>query len=154
VAPSAPQRDRLQGSIPSLSHQPSFASVRRRCLIFPRPSYIFILKGCAFKSSQRQELHYQDRNRNDSYYIETGGGYPAVAGLLHVRLNLRQREGTEEEQVPLLAYPVSRKSVDDYEFFTGAQLNRLVDGAAKALINVGFEPVVCKHRIPTRIVGC
>lgn len=46
------------------------------------------------------------------------------------------------DQVPLIAYPKTKDGVDDYEFFTGKELNRLVDGAAKALIGMGIEPVV------------
>lgn len=53
------------------------------------------------------------------------------------------RERAEDpEQVPLIAYPKTRDGVSDYEFFTGRELNRLVDGAAKALIGMGVEPVV------------
>ncbi len=53
------------------------------------------------------------------------------------------RERAEDlEQVPLIAYPKTSDGVDDYEFFTGKELNRLVDGAAKALIGMGIQPVV------------
>ncbi|CZR55845.1 uncharacterized protein PAC_05733 [Phialocephala subalpina] len=52
------------------------------------------------------------------------------------------RERAEDlDQVPLIAYPRERDGVDDYEFFTGKELNRLVDGATKALIGMGVEPV-------------
>ncbi|KUJ18954.1 putative NRPS-like enzyme [Mollisia scopiformis] len=52
------------------------------------------------------------------------------------------RERAEDlEQVPLIAYPKTTDGVDDYEFFTGKELNRLVDGAAKALIGMGVQPV-------------
>ncbi|KAE8441859.1 hypothetical protein EG329_004214 [Mollisiaceae sp. DMI_Dod_QoI] len=52
------------------------------------------------------------------------------------------RERAEDlEQVPLIAYPKTSDGVDDYEFFTGKELNRLVDGAAKALIGMGIQPV-------------
>lgn len=53
------------------------------------------------------------------------------------------RERAEDsEQVPLIAYPKTKDGIDDYEFFTGKKLNTLVDGAAKALIQIGIEPVV------------
>lgn len=53
------------------------------------------------------------------------------------------RERAEDlDQVPLVAYPKAKDGVDDYEFFTGKELNRLVDGAAKALIGLGVAPVV------------
>ena len=45
-------------------------------------------------------------------------------------------------QVPIIAYPKSKLGITDYEFFTGKQLDRLVDGAAKALINSGLRSLV------------
>ena len=54
---------------------------------------------------------------------------------------IRQR-AVDEDQSPLITYPKTRLGVTDYELFTGRQLNRLVDGAAKALIKAGFDPVV------------
>lgn len=53
---------------------------------------------------------------------------------------IRQR-AIDEDQTPLLAYPESQLGITDYEFFTGKKLNRLVDGAAKALIKYGVNPV-------------
>ena len=54
---------------------------------------------------------------------------------------IRQR-AVDTDQTPLLAYPKSRLGVTDYELITGKQLDRLVDGAAHALIQVGIVPVV------------
>lgn len=48
----------------------------------------------------------------------------------------------DEDQVPLVAYPKSKLGIADYEFFTGKQLDRLVDGAAKALIKSGLRSLV------------
>lgn len=48
----------------------------------------------------------------------------------------------DEDQVPLIAYPKTKHGVDDYELFNGAQLNRLVDGAVKALLKEGVDPAV------------
>lgn len=48
----------------------------------------------------------------------------------------------DEDQVPLIAYPKSKLGITDYEFFTGKELDRLVDGAAKALINSGLRSLV------------
>ena len=48
----------------------------------------------------------------------------------------------DDVQVPLIAYPKSKLGITDYEFFTGKQLDRLVDGAAKSLINSGLKPLV------------
>jgi hypothetical protein len=41
-----------------------------------------------------------------------------------------------------MAYPKSRFGVSDYELVIGVTLNRFVGGAAKALFNPGFPPVV------------
>ena len=54
---------------------------------------------------------------------------------------IRQR-AVDLDQVPLVAYPKTKTGVTDYEHFTGAHLNRLIDGAAKALLNSGIEPIV------------
>ena len=54
---------------------------------------------------------------------------------------IRQR-AVDEDQNPLVAYPATRLGVDNYEHFTGRELNRLVDGAAKHLLRQGFKPVV------------
>lgn len=55
---------------------------------------------------------------------------------------IRQR-GIDNPQVALLAYPATKAGVSDYELFTGEHLNRLIDGACKAFLERGFEPVVC-----------
>jgi hypothetical protein len=55
---------------------------------------------------------------------------------------IRQR-AVDEGQTPLLAYPKSKLGITEYEFFTGRELNKLVDGAAKALIKRGIKPAVC-----------
>jgi hypothetical protein len=54
---------------------------------------------------------------------------------------IRQR-ALDLDQTPLIAYPKSIHGVTDYEFVTGNDLNRLVDGGAKALIRAGITPVV------------
>jgi hypothetical protein len=54
---------------------------------------------------------------------------------------IRQR-AIDEDQSPLIAYPKTKLGVTDYELFTGEHLNRLVDGATKALIKAGIPPVV------------
>jgi hypothetical protein len=54
---------------------------------------------------------------------------------------IRER-AIDEDQSPLLAYPKSKHGITDYELFDGRQLDRLVDGAAKALIDAGIRPLV------------
>lgn len=59
---------------------------------------------------------------------------------------LRQR-AIDADQSPLIAYPKSRQGVTDYELLTGATLHRLVDGAAKCLLELGFKPVASQVNI-------
>lgn len=54
---------------------------------------------------------------------------------------IRQR-AIDEDQSALVAYPKTKLGITDYELFTGRDLNRFVDGAAKSLIAAGIEPVV------------
>jgi hypothetical protein len=54
---------------------------------------------------------------------------------------IRQR-ALDDDQSPLIAYPKTRLGIDDYELFSGKELNGLIDGAAKALMQAGIEPVV------------
>lgn len=49
---------------------------------------------------------------------------------------------TDQEQVPLLAYPVIEQGVSKCERFTGQDLDRFADGAAKYFITSGLGPVV------------
>lgn len=54
---------------------------------------------------------------------------------------IRER-AVDIDQSPLIAYPKSKFGITDYELFTGKDLDRLVDGAAKALIKSGLIPFV------------
>jgi hypothetical protein len=54
---------------------------------------------------------------------------------------IRERAG-DEDQVPLIGYPKSKLGITDYELFNGKELNRLVDGASKALLKLGVKPLV------------
>ena len=49
---------------------------------------------------------------------------------------------TDQEQVPLLAYPVIEQGVSKCERFTGQDLDRFADAAAKYFITSGLGPVV------------
>jgi hypothetical protein len=53
---------------------------------------------------------------------------------------VRQRAG-DEEQCPILGYPRHKDSPADYEFFTGRDLDCMVDEACRALVRGGFEVV-------------
>lgn len=56
--------------------------------------------------------------------------------------DLIRRRSEERIQTPLLAYPKSKQGLTDYELFSGKDINRLIDGAVKRLIEEGFAPVV------------
>lgn len=66
---------------------------------------------------------------------------------------IRER-AEDEDQVPLIAYPRTKDGVDDYEFFNGKQLHSLVDGAVKALMGMGLEPVVCRSFLKRTMDVC
>jgi hypothetical protein len=68
---------------------------------------------------------------------------PVLQEGLHLLDDLIRQRAVDEDQTPLLAYPKPKLGITDYEFFTGRKLNRLVDGAAKALIKRGIKSVVC-----------
>lgn len=61
--------------------------------------------------------------------------------------DLIRRRAEEDTQIPIIAYPKSAQGVTDYEYFTGRDIDRLVDGAAKSLITCGLEPVVSTRQI-------
>lgn len=67
---------------------------------------------------------------------------PYKESALNTLDELIRRRALDSDQYPLIAYPKTRLGVDDYELFTGKDLNKLVDGAAKHLIKSGFPPVV------------
>ncbi|KAE9366838.1 putative NRPS-like enzyme [Stipitochalara longipes BDJ] len=62
---------------------------------------------------------------------------------------IRER-ASDEDQSPLIAYPKSKLGITDYELFTGKQLDRLLDGAAKALLKAGIRPL---NRNENEVVG-
>ena len=65
---------------------------------------------------------------------------PAISLLTFDELLLER--AADADQCPLIAYSKTKHGVEDYELFNGTQLNRLVDGAVKALIKEGVDPVV------------
>ena len=53
---------------------------------------------------------------------------------------LRLRAG-DNTQVPLLCFPKSERGTLDYEEFTGRDIDRFVDQAAKYYMSCGLQPV-------------
>ena len=62
----------------------------------------------------------------------------------------------DQEQVPLLAYPTIERSASKCEYFTGRDLDRFVDAAAKYFIKSGLDPVVSimKNGLDSSILCC
>lgn len=53
---------------------------------------------------------------------------------------IRQR-AADSDQTPLLAFPKSETGITDYEKFTGQDLDRFIDQAAKYYVRCGLDPV-------------
>ncbi len=66
--------------------------------------------------------------------IQRFGKLYMIDDLIRVRAN-------DEEQVPILGYPRYKDSAAEYEFFTGKDLDRMVDEACRAFVKSGFEVV-------------
>ncbi|PYI03850.1 acetyl-CoA synthetase-like protein [Aspergillus sclerotiicarbonarius CBS 121057] len=61
-------------------------------------------------------------------------------GDLKVLDDIIRHRAADEPPVPILAYPRTPSSVADYEYFTGRDLDRLIDGAVSRYIALGLEP--------------
>lgn len=67
-------------------------------------------------------------------------------GRLHVLDDLIRLRAADPVQLPILAYP--KPSNDDeasYEYFTGQDLDCMVDQTMSTLIDCGFKPVSPSH---------
>lgn len=62
-------------------------------------------------------------------------------GELKVLDDVIRHRAADDPPVPILGYPRSEYSVDDYELFTGKQLDQFIDTAVKYFISLGFKPV-------------
>lgn len=65
----------------------------------------------------------------------------ATFGELKVLDDIVRHRAADDFQVPILAYPRFEHNVDDYERFTGKQLDQFIDTAVKQFISSGFKPV-------------
>jgi hypothetical protein len=63
--------------------------------------------------------------------------------LFHTYDEVIRQRAVDSDQSAVIAYP--RLGITDYELFSGRDLNRMVDGAAKSLIKAGLSPVVCAY---------
>lgn len=66
-------------------------------------------------------------------------------GELNVLDDVIRHRAADEPPVPILGYPRSEYSVNDYELFTGKQLDRFIDTAVKHFILLGFRLVRGHH---------
>lgn len=55
--------------------------------------------------------------------------------------DLLRARAADKIQTPLLCFPRTERSVIDYEGFTGSDIDRFVDHAAKYYLRHGLEPV-------------
>lgn len=62
-------------------------------------------------------------------------------GKLYLIDEIIRRRAQDEEQVPILGYPKYEDNAAVYEFFTGKDLDRMVDAACRALVAEGFKVV-------------
>lgn len=69
-------------------------------------------------------------------------------GELKVLDDIIRNRAADSPPRPILAYPRCENSIDDYEYFTGKQLDLFVDASAKQFISLGVKPV---RSIPSSI---
>jgi hypothetical protein len=72
--------------------------------------------------------------------------------IIHTFDEVIRERGNDEDQNPLIAYPRSKQGITDYELFSGRQLDLLVDGAAKRLLEAGIEPLVRSTTLPNKVL--
>jgi hypothetical protein len=61
-------------------------------------------------------------------------------GELKVLDDIIRHRAADDPPVPILAYP-RPGTVADYEYFTGKDLDRLINGAARQYLSLGLSPV-------------
>ncbi len=62
-------------------------------------------------------------------------------GELKVLDDIIRHRAADDPPAPILGYARFKDSVDDYELFTGRQLDCFVDAAVKYFMKSGLEPV-------------
>ena len=63
--------------------------------------------------------------------------------------DLIRERAIDADQSPLFAFAKSQQLPIEFEYFTGKQLDRMVDRAVKSLMKSGVKPVVSIARSPT-----
>jgi len=67
-------------------------------------------------------------------------------GNPHVLDDLIRLRAVDATQQPILAYPNFENGHASYEYFTGRDLDAMIDQAAQILVNQGFTPVRLHRR--------
>ena len=62
-------------------------------------------------------------------------------GELRVLDDIIRHRAADDPPAPILGYPKSEDTVDEYENFTGKELDQFVDGAVKYFLESGLKPV-------------
>lgn len=62
-------------------------------------------------------------------------------GRLHILDDLIRLRAADVTQYPILAYPRSDKDAASYEYYTGRDLDDMIDQAVIMLMDDGFHPV-------------
>ena len=63
-------------------------------------------------------------------------------GELKVLDDVVRHRAADDPPVPILGYPRHEFDVDDYELFTGKQLDQFIDTTVKHFVTLGFESVL------------
>jgi hypothetical protein len=62
-------------------------------------------------------------------------------GQLHVLDDLIRLRAADHVQHPILAYPSSEKDAASYNYYTGRDLDDMIDQVVTVLVDSGFPPV-------------
>ena len=62
-------------------------------------------------------------------------------GDLKVLDDIVRHRAADNPPAPILGYPKSENNVNEYEYFTGRQLDQFVDGAVKHYLDSGLKSV-------------
>jgi len=72
----------------------------------------------------------------------------AEYGQLDVLDDIIANRAADSPPTAILGYPRHEGRVNEYEYFTGAQLDRYIDNAVKELIALGISPVSAPVKLP------
>lgn len=78
----------------------------------------------------------------------------AVDDIFYTIDDFIRQLAAHQDQVPLLAYPVIGQGLSTYEQFTGQDIDRFTDAAARAFVRSGFDPAVGITRMACSRSSC